>query len=210
MKIDFDELIYQITLRFDSSITPAEARALSGTSEEKKDINWLIDCLNDCAIDNEKIERLQDIDFERFRGVGIAFVAGRSFIFSFDELRQQIHFNQIGGDLSGSYLEIIPMLKIYDDQIVYRFFEREKEEVAVIPGIESHWFYAPLWKNRKFLLQAGLASLLTNVFCCWHLLVCLNCIQQNHTGKCNGFIICASDRNGDFTFRRLCNQDSEV
>ena len=45
MKIDFDELIYQITLRFDASITPAEARALSGTTEEKKDINWLIDCL---------------------------------------------------------------------------------------------------------------------------------------------------------------------
>ena len=36
MKIDFDELIYQITLRFDASITPAEARALSGTTEEKK------------------------------------------------------------------------------------------------------------------------------------------------------------------------------
>ena len=36
MKIDFDELIYQITSRFDASITPAEARALSGTTEEKK------------------------------------------------------------------------------------------------------------------------------------------------------------------------------
>ena len=117
--------------------------------------------LNDCAIDNEKM-RLR-ILILTFRGVGIAF-ADRSFIFSFDELRQQVHFNQIGGDLSGSYLEIIPMLKIYDDQIVYRFFEREKEEVAVIPGIESHWFYAPLWKNRKFLLHAGLATLLTNVF----------------------------------------------
>ena len=52
MKIDFDELIYQITLRFDASITPAEARALSGTTEETKDINWLIGCLQDCAIDN--------------------------------------------------------------------------------------------------------------------------------------------------------------
>ena len=108
MKIDFDELIYQITLRFDASITPAEARALSGTNEEKKDINWLIDCLNDCAIDNEKIERLQDIDFERFRGVGIAFVAGRSFIFSFDELRQQVHFNQIGGIYPEVILKLFP------------------------------------------------------------------------------------------------------
>ena len=164
MKIDFDELIYQITSRFDASITPAEARALSGTTEEKKDINWLIGCLGDCAIDNEKIERVQDIDFERFRGVGVVFVADRSFIFSFDELHQEVQFNQIGGDLSGSHVEIVPMLKIYDDQIVHRFYEREKEEVAVIPGIESHWFYAPLWKNRKFLLQAGLASLLTNIF----------------------------------------------
>ena len=120
--------------------------------------------MSDCAIDNEKIERIQDIDFERFRGVGVIFVADRTLIFSFDELRQQVYFNQIGGDLSGTYIEIVPMLKIYDDQVVYRFYEREKEDVAVIPGIESHWFYAPLWKNRKFLLQAGLASLLTNVF----------------------------------------------
>lgn len=164
MEINFDELLYQITLRFDASITPAEARALSGTSEEKKDVKWLAECLADCAIDNEKIERIQDIDFERFRGVGVIFVADRTFIFSFDELRQQVSFNQIGGDLSGNWVEIVPMLKVYDNQVVYRFYEREKEAVAVIPGIESHWFYAPLWKNRKFLLQAGLASLLTNVF----------------------------------------------
>ena len=91
MKIDFDELIYQITLRFDASITPAEARALSGTTEEKKISIGLIDCLADCAIDNEKITRIQDIDFERFRGVGVIFVADRSFIFSFDELRQQVY-----------------------------------------------------------------------------------------------------------------------
>ena len=61
MKVDFDELIYQITLRFDASITPAEARALSGTTEEKKDATWLCECLSDCAIDHEKIERIQDI-----------------------------------------------------------------------------------------------------------------------------------------------------
>ena len=164
MDVDFDELIYQITLRFDASITPAEARALSGTTEETKDATWLCDCLADCAIDHEKIERIQDIDFERFRGVGVIFVADKTFIFAFDELRQQVFFNELGGELSGNWIEMLPMLKIYESQIVYRFYEREKEEVAVIPGIESHWFYAPLWKNRKFLLQAGLASLLTNVF----------------------------------------------
>ena len=150
MKIDFDELIYQITLRFDASITPAEARALSGTTEETKDINWLIDCLSDCAIDNEKIERLQDIDFERFRGVGVVFVADRSFIFSFNELRQEVQFNQVGGDLSGSHVEIVPMLKIYDDQIVYRFYEREKEEIAVFLGLKATGFMLPCGKIGNF------------------------------------------------------------
>ena len=163
MEINFDGVLYQITLRFDASITPAEARALSGTSEEKKDVKWLAECLADCAIDNEKIERIQDIDFERFRGVGVIFVADRTFIFSFDELRQQVSFNQIRGDLSGNWVEIVPMLKVYTTKL-YIGFTSEKKSMAVIPGIESHWFYAPLWKNRKFLLQAGLASLLTNVF----------------------------------------------
>ena len=85
MKIDFDELIYQITLRFDASITPCGGSGIIGYHRGKKDINWLIECLSDCAIDNEKIERIQDIDFERFRGVGVIFVADRTLIFSFDE-----------------------------------------------------------------------------------------------------------------------------
>ena len=36
----------------------------------KKKTSSVAECLADCAIDNEKIERIQDIDFERFRGVG--------------------------------------------------------------------------------------------------------------------------------------------
>ena len=177
------------------------AEACSGRNDRrKKDIGWLIDCLSDCAIDNEKIERIQDIDFERFRGVGVVFVADRSFIFSFDELHQEVQFNQVGGDLSGSHIEIVPMLKIYDDQIVHRFYEREKEEIAVIPGIESHWFYAPLWKNRKFLLQAGLASLLT-VFLPLLFMICFDCLYQDNSGNAMaslyvlviGMVICFLD-----------------
>ena len=85
-------------------------------------------------------------------------------------------FNQIGGDLSGNWVEIVPMLKVYDNQIVYRFYEREKEAVAVIPGIESHWFYAPLWKNRKFLLQAGLSFVTHECICSGYLVICPDCI----------------------------------
>ena len=75
-KIDFDDLIYQITLLFDSSITPAEARALSASPDNKKDFNWIKGCLHDVAIDCETIESFEDIDFERFSGAGLVFVAG--------------------------------------------------------------------------------------------------------------------------------------
>ncbi len=164
MEINFEELVYQITTRFDASITPAEARALSGSVNQKKDFNWLIECLHDCAIDSHKIDKLQDIDFERFTGVGVVVLTENVFLFSFDELRQGIYFYELGGDVLGNWEESKPILEKYDSPVIYRFFEREKEEVAVIPGIENHWFYAPLWKNRKFIVQAGFASLLTNIF----------------------------------------------
>ena len=86
MEINFEELVYQITTRFDASITPAEARALSGSVKEKKDIKWLIDCLHDCAIDSHKIDKLQDIDFERFTGVGVIVLAETVYLFSLSHL----------------------------------------------------------------------------------------------------------------------------
>ncbi len=38
------------------------------------------------------------------------------------------------------------------------------EELAVVPGIERHWFWSTLWQNRSAYLQSGVAALLTNVF----------------------------------------------
>ena len=150
-QVDFDELLYQITLRFDSSLTPAEARALSSAPEEKKSLAWLTECLRDVAIDHERISTLSEIDPERFNGVGLVAVVDKFFLFSHDDLKQTVTFKEIGGDLNGYWVEIAPFLKTYEDVKIYRFFERETEHLAVIPGIEKHWFFAPLWKNRKFL-----------------------------------------------------------
>ena len=102
------------------------------------------------------------------------------------------------------------MLKIYDDQIVYRFYESEKEEIAVIPGIESHWFYAPLWKNRKFLLQAGLATLLTNVFAVGTSLFALIVYNRIIPANAMASLICAGYRNGNFAFCGLRHQNSKI
>lgn len=36
--------------------------------------------------------------------------------------------------------------------------------LAVIPGIERHWFWSTLWHNRSLYTQSGLAAMMTNIF----------------------------------------------
>ena len=147
MKIDFDELIYQITLRFDASITPAGG---CGTiwyhRGKKKDINWLCGLFHGDLAQITKAPEFRISTLSVFEGLVLFLSQIEALYFLLMSCVNKFTFNQIGGDLSETYVEMVPMLKIYDEQIVYRFYEREKEEVAVIPGIESHWFYAPLWK----------------------------------------------------------------
>jgi hypothetical protein len=44
------------------------------------------------------------------------------------------------------------------------FYRQVTEEQGFIPGMETHWFFGPIWKNRRFVYQAAIASLVTNVF----------------------------------------------
>jgi ATP-binding cassette, subfamily C, bacterial LapB len=159
-----DNLVYEITSRFDNSITPAEARALVASPEETRTLNWLFDVLSDVAIDHEAIESFDDIDLERFHGVGLFWSDSEGFLFSFDELKQEVLFKRLSSGTVHNYDLIKNELFEIEERQILRFFERESENYAIIPGIESHWFFSPLWKNRRFIIQAGLASLLTNVF----------------------------------------------
>lgn len=160
-----DRLVYEITSRFDASITPAEARALIATPDADRSIDWLLEVLADVAIDHESIEGFDRIDFSRFHGVGIFYnEIGDIYTFFFDEGRQTVLFKSLDGGVSHSYENVLPKISNSVGFHIYRFFERESESYAVIPGIESHWFFSPLWRSRRFLLQAAFASLLTNLF----------------------------------------------
>ena len=159
-----DNLVYEITSRFDNSITPAEARSLVASPEDTRTLNWLFDVLSDVAIDHEEIESFDDIDLERFHGVGLFWSDIEGFLFSFDELKQEVLFKRLSSGVVTTHEQVKRELEQIENYQILRFFERESENYAVIPGIESHWFFSPLWKNRRFIIQAGLASLLTNVF----------------------------------------------
>jgi ATP-binding cassette subfamily C protein LapB len=160
-----DRLVYEITSRFDSSVTPAEARALIATPDADRSIDWLLEVLSDVGIDHESIASIDQIDFSRFYGVGFFYnKSDKVYSFFFDEGRQTVLFKPLEGGVSQPYDLVVPNLKVSEGGKIYRFYEREAESFAVIPGIESHWFFAPLWKNRRFLLQAAFATLLTNLF----------------------------------------------
>ena len=150
-----EALVYEITSRFEASVTPAEARALVGESEktnknssggEDIDLEWLFTVLSDVDIDYEPITNLIAIDFERFSGVGYFLPGKHQFIFCNDPISQAVCFV----DLSVRSEKILwqdfirlPIAK--DSGLLVRFYEREKEAYAVIPGLESHWFFAPIW-----------------------------------------------------------------
>ncbi len=160
-----DRLVYEITSRFDSSITPAEARALIATPDADRSIDWLLEVLADVAIDHESIDSFDQIEFSRFYGVGIFYnESGDIYSFFFDEGRQTVLFKSLEGGAAQPHDLVVPTLKGTQGARIFRFYEREAESYAVIPGIESHWFFAPLWKSRRFLLQAAFATLLTNLF----------------------------------------------
>lgn len=160
-----DRLVYEITSKFDSSITPAEARALIATPDADRSIEWLLEVLADVAIDHESIDSFDQIEFSRFYGVGVYYNdVSDIYLFFFDEGRQNVLFKSLDGEAAQPHEIVIPRLADQPGARIFRFYEREAESYAVIPGIESHWFFAPLWKSRRFLLQSAFATLLTNLF----------------------------------------------
>lgn len=171
MRVDqVDRLVFEISSRFDEGITSSEARSLIPTPDETRDLEWLKGVLADVAIDAEPVESIQSIDFSRFHDVGILSADERVILFFFDELRQAVFFKDIDSGEVWTQEEFAldcetpEWISVLENAQIYRFFARSEEAFATVPGIESHWFFAPLWKFRGYLIQAGVASLLTNLF----------------------------------------------
>jgi hypothetical protein len=69
--ISIEDLVYEISSRFDASITPSEVRSLVGSKELGSfDFDDLFEVLSEAGIDHESIESLAAINFDRFVGVG--------------------------------------------------------------------------------------------------------------------------------------------
>ena len=163
-----DRLVYDISSRFDSAITPSEARALIPTPDADRSVDWLLDVLSDIGVGNETIEDISSLAMDRFHDVGLYCVGETVFVFYFDSLRHVVYFRDLDTGLVSTAEEFLAAPPKSDSDeikpLVIRFFEVAEESLAAIPGVETHWFFAPLWKFRGYFVQAGIASLLTNLF----------------------------------------------
>ena len=159
-----ERLVHDISAAFDSSIVPAEVRA-SFDSASSVELEWLFDSFSELGLDYETIESLDGIDFERFTGAGLIWGTERLLTFRRDDNDETVLFfdyYQPGEKIPWQHA--IESIKLDLNDRVIRFYERQHEAYAVIPGMESHWFFSPIWKNRRFLFQSALAALLTNLF----------------------------------------------
>ena len=50
------------------------------------------------------------------------------------------------------------------DRAFFQIKRNTAENLAFVPGVEKHWFWSTIWKNRSSYTHAAIASLVTNLF----------------------------------------------
>ena len=158
----FAALVQKISAHFDAGLTAAQLHTLAGMPAEC-DIDALADCLDEVGIEVEAIASIPDIEIARFDGIGLIVFNHQTWLFALDDNIAQIVFTQLDTHEQRDW-RAFRRIQHSEPQLLVRFYSRAQEAFAVVPGWESHWFFGPIWKNRHFFTQAGIAALLTNIF----------------------------------------------
>ena len=165
--MNYPDLLYQISSRLGVPVTPAQARTLYARDPSDKgeqELDWLIDALTVSGIDSSKVSNFSAIDASHFRDVGYLVHSGQSYLFMYDDSSESIIFvNQSQKEEIINFGSFIKKFNLNECELIYLFSLTPKESYAALPGVETHWFFAPIWRNRGLLFQASLASLITNL-----------------------------------------------
>ena len=149
------------------SITPAEFRALEPIDQ----IYWSLDDFESVLSEHgfmvqsaEIGDVLQSNQLKTLRETVIVSLSKeQAWVMSFDESANT--WKGIGLGLSEAFPVDFESEFIEPGRwSVFKCSRRTAEHLAVVPGIETHWFWSTIWSNRDLYLQSGLAALLTNIF----------------------------------------------
>ena len=149
------------------SITPAEFRALEPIDQ----VHWTPEEFGSVMSDHgfvmqegQLFEVLHPRQIKSLREIVlVALAKEKAWVMSFDESANI--WKGIGiGDAGSFPSDLDSEFSDAGRWTLFKCSRRTAEHLAVVPGVEAHWFWSTIWSNRDLYLQSGLAALLTNIF----------------------------------------------
>ena len=163
---DFGTLI---STALGASASPAEFRSIESVDPYRWTLEELKEIMSSRTLDFNEID-LNEIDFSSQQvqlreTVYVAIAEEMAWIISFDAMTGRVHSvcTQSNAD------PLAADFKFYfeNEKFKWKFFQCNRTQaisLAVLPGIESHWFWSTIWKNRSLYLQSAVAAFMTNFF----------------------------------------------
>ena len=158
-----------VTSSISQSVTSAEFRALEVANLNSWNLEDLSSILNRKKID---VNQINWIDVKRSlnqinskRNVFIALGEQCAWVLSYDDNTQKLNGKCTDRFQEDNTKDLSDLFdKSYNEWKFVKCQKQYTDQLAVLPGVEKHWFWSTIWVNRSLYVQSGLASLLTNIF----------------------------------------------
>ena len=165
----FADVVAVVTAALGQSVTPAEIRALEVSNESEWSETELVDILGarGLSVSSVPLEYLST-EIQKVLGKEVLYLAlssNSAFMLSWDDAIKKTKCLNLLDQFSLTYLDDFSQFE--GGETDHAFFQIKRdtaENLAFVPGVEKHWFWSTIWKNRSSYTHAAIASLVTNLF----------------------------------------------
>ena len=165
----FADVVAVVTAALGQSVTPAEIRALEVSNESEWSETELVDILGarGLSVSSVPLEYLST-EIQKVLGKEVLYLAlssNSAFMLSWDDAIKKPKCLNLLDQFSLTYLDDFSQFEGGEtDRAFFQIKRDTAENLAFVPGVEKHWFWSTIWKNRSSYTHAAIASLVTNLF----------------------------------------------
>ena len=165
----FADVVAVVTAALGQSVTPAEIRALEVSNESEWSETELVDILGarGLSVSSVPLEYLST-EIQKVLGKEVLYLAlssNSAFMLSWDDAIKKTKCLNLLDQFSLTYLDDFSQFEGGEtDRAFFQIKRNTAENLAFVPGVEKHWFWSTIWKNRSSYTHAAIASLVTNLF----------------------------------------------
>lgn len=165
----FADVVAVVTAALGQSVTPAEIRALEVSNESEWSETELVDILGarGLSVSSVPLEYLST-EIQKVLGKEVLYLAlssNSAFMLSWDDAIKKTKCLNLLNQFSLTYLDDFSQFEGGEtDRAFFQIKRDTAENLAFVPGVEKHWFWSTIWKNRSSYTHAAIASLVTNLF----------------------------------------------